>query len=396
MTNKVLLADDSLTIQKVIKITLNDEPYDIIDCPHEDQLEELIGEHRPGLVLLDFNLSESMTGYDLCKKIKELSPESNVLVMYGTFDTIDEDLLSQSGAANKIVKPFDSNKFVSLCKNLISGEIDSSAGQELGISEQEAESLESGWEMQGGGEVPDNSVLSVDPVEASTQNALEEEISDWGADIPGVIGQEDEELSAELPPVMDDEMSAAEPSDRKQPQVLADSDDLLPSEDDLAYPDMNEGEQEDYTPKSKLVSMEELKEKTPLDNDNFEESTDVIDVNELDLKSPQEEADLIESQIEDEMSGNLWDADEEVSEEQPAQESVAITSSQVDHDVNMNHLKQQILNELRPEIEVMMKSMLREFCQNNVEKVSWEVIPDLAENLINKQLKELANKALDQ
>ena len=74
MEHKVLIADDSLTIQKVIKITLSNEPFVLSDCTDADELVSSVEEFKPAIVLLDFNLSENKTGYDLCKEIKEVAP----------------------------------------------------------------------------------------------------------------------------------------------------------------------------------------------------------------------------------------------------------------------------------------------------------------------------------
>ena len=56
MNHKVLLADDSLTIQKVIRITLAGQPYDIVDCATEEELFKKLPEVQPKIVFLDFKI----------------------------------------------------------------------------------------------------------------------------------------------------------------------------------------------------------------------------------------------------------------------------------------------------------------------------------------------------
>jgi len=119
MNHKVLLADDSLTIQKVIKITLANQPFDIVDCVSDDELFKKLPEVKPELVFLDFNLSEKFSGYELAAKIRDAHPSARVLLLLGTFDTIDDAAMERCGAADKIVKPFDSNKFISICNRLV-------------------------------------------------------------------------------------------------------------------------------------------------------------------------------------------------------------------------------------------------------------------------------------
>lgn len=118
MEHKVLIADDSLTIQKVIKITLSNEPFVLSECTDSSELVDKVNELNPAIVLLDFNLSENKTGYDLCREIKDVSPNTQVLMLFGAFDTIDEGMLQSAGSAYHIVKPFDGTKFINLCRSM--------------------------------------------------------------------------------------------------------------------------------------------------------------------------------------------------------------------------------------------------------------------------------------
>ena len=59
MSKRILVADDSLTIQKVINITLASYDYDLIECHNETQLYEQLENGPYDLVLLDFNISEN-------------------------------------------------------------------------------------------------------------------------------------------------------------------------------------------------------------------------------------------------------------------------------------------------------------------------------------------------
>ena len=90
MTSKVLVADDSLTIQKVIGITLANSGYELVECLNEAELLKKIQSNQFDLVLLDFNLSDSRSGYELAKLINLALPRAAIIVMLGTFDTVDE------------------------------------------------------------------------------------------------------------------------------------------------------------------------------------------------------------------------------------------------------------------------------------------------------------------
>ena len=136
MTKKILVADDSSTIQKVISITLSEEPFEIDECLNTNELFDYINEETYSLILLDINLSEEKTGYDLTKEILRKSPESKVMLLLGTFDTISDSQFAESGAHEKMIKPFDSKKFVQSCRSLI-GEYDEEEYDEDEYDEEE-------------------------------------------------------------------------------------------------------------------------------------------------------------------------------------------------------------------------------------------------------------------
>jgi len=122
MSAKILVADDSLTIQKVVGITLADTGYELEQCKNESDLYEKVKVRRYDLILLDFNLAESKSGYELCKEVLSISPDVKILVMLGTFDSVDESQLEGIGVKDKIVKPFESAKFVEKCSEIIESE----------------------------------------------------------------------------------------------------------------------------------------------------------------------------------------------------------------------------------------------------------------------------------
>jgi len=42
-----------------------------------------------------------------------------------------------------------------------------------------------------------------------------------------------------------------------------------------------------------------------------------------------------------------------------------------------------------------LDQFVKNYCQKTVEHIAWEIIPDLAENLIKKQLKEISESIRD-
>ncbi len=234
MNHKVLLADDSLTIQKVIKITLANEPYDLIDCNNDDELFAKLNSDKPSMVFLDFNLSEKKSGYELCRELKKKKSDLKVLMLFGTFDNIDESQLRDCGASGKVIKPFDSNKFINTCKMIIQ-ELDEPAEvQEEKIETEELDN-DDNWSVSSP-EIEDKTedeVSSEDTIPQEmvvVKNKLEEHVEDWSG---GVETPKFQEMRA---PKGDDGETL-----------------IMPEEDDLEYPEIDQG--------PKFIYMDELKTK---------------------------------------------------------------------------------------------------------------------------------------
>ncbi len=69
MGKKILLADDSITIQKVIELTFSDEDFDVVTVGNGRLALERLPEVRPDIVLCDIIMPEK-DGYEVCEQIK--------------------------------------------------------------------------------------------------------------------------------------------------------------------------------------------------------------------------------------------------------------------------------------------------------------------------------------
>ena len=106
---KLLLADDSITIQKVVKLTFADEGIEVITASDGDAALEKFNEFAPDLVLADVNMP-GLNGYQLCEKIKngEATKKTPVVLLVGSFEPFDEAEAHRVGADDSLTKPFQS------------------------------------------------------------------------------------------------------------------------------------------------------------------------------------------------------------------------------------------------------------------------------------------------
>ena len=120
MPHRILLADDSLTIQKVIELTFSGTDFELKAVGNGDQALALLDSFSPDIVLADC-VMPGRTGYELCEEVKR-RPGGRfvpVVLLTGTFEPFDKPRAEHAGADSIITKPFDSQGLASLVRDLV-------------------------------------------------------------------------------------------------------------------------------------------------------------------------------------------------------------------------------------------------------------------------------------
>jgi CheY-like chemotaxis protein len=106
---KLLLADDSITIQKVVDLTFADEGMQVTTVSSGARAIEKLEEVSPDIVLVDIFMP-GMNGYQVCEHIKrdERFRHIPVMLLVGSFEPFDEAEARRVGADDYLTKPFQS------------------------------------------------------------------------------------------------------------------------------------------------------------------------------------------------------------------------------------------------------------------------------------------------
>jgi CheY-like chemotaxis protein len=106
---KLLLADDSATIQKVIDLTFADEGVRVVAVGNGREAIEKLLEVEPDIVLADVFMP-SPNGYEVCEFVKtnEKLKHIPVVLLVGSFEPFDEAEARRVGADDILTKPFSS------------------------------------------------------------------------------------------------------------------------------------------------------------------------------------------------------------------------------------------------------------------------------------------------
>jgi CheY-like chemotaxis protein len=445
MPHKILVADDSLTVQKVVSITLASYDYELIECKDESQLNEQLIIGGASLLLLDLNLIEGKSGYQVAKEAKNKNSALPIILLLGTFDTVDEEKFNEAGLSDRIVKPFESSSFIQKIQMLLessageesfstfSGETESNfletSVEEISLDDGEDNTNGDGWVVDSPSPV-DNSSETWDSFSQGSndiiENPLAASLEGWGMNVPGPIGTEQDEMNMELPGVISQpsKVSSAEL------EIIHEEENKTPSSVNLDYPDLSESlnvDQNvsieiDHSPTSAFLSTDEF-------NLAEDDEVEIIEKTDPQFTLPTEE---LTSAVDDEdEADDFWATDETSKEvlsladdieedheddfhaepdegqtEEVIREAIfldidsdprgyepldILTENEdklsLDNSPKLN--QDEIVKKIIEDIKPLLNELIEKHCKETIENVAWQIIPDLAENLIRSEIKEI-------
>ena len=121
MPAKLLIADDSTTIQKVFERTFPPEEFTLSFVGNGEEALTQAKTDRPNVIIADINMPVK-NGFELCAELKKDPALKGipVLLLIGILDDFDEDESRRVGADGFIVKPFEANAAVSKVREALS------------------------------------------------------------------------------------------------------------------------------------------------------------------------------------------------------------------------------------------------------------------------------------
>jgi CheY-like chemotaxis protein len=120
VSHKLLLADDSVTIQRVIELTFADEDVQVLTAGDGEQAIARVEADRPDIVLADIGMPKR-SGYDVAAFIKERAEFSHipVLLLTGAFEPVDEARAQAVRCDGVLVKPFEPQHVIARVRELL-------------------------------------------------------------------------------------------------------------------------------------------------------------------------------------------------------------------------------------------------------------------------------------
>jgi CheY-like chemotaxis protein len=346
--SKILLADESVTIRKVVELVLSDEGFQVESVSSGDEALAVVQSSAPSLVLVDVK-AKGKNGYEVAQAIKGNPATANipVLLLAGAFEPVNEELVQKSGADGSLVKPFESKDLIEKVRSLVGGAAPAAAG---GGEEDIV------FDMSGGEEE------ALEAAPAETLEAVEAEEDDlWDlseADVVEAAPAEFETVTAESEPAIELEsaLESLTPAEMASTPLGVAQD--VPPQPTAASQSAaaSAAPQAAMSPEAVAAVMPGREEMSEIFRQLVAERLDQV-MSSIDLKTMLVET--LAPTIKESMNKMLYEATPEITEKllkDAVQESLST------------------LNE-------------------KLESVIWETVPELAENIIRKEIEKIKSEA---
>jgi len=373
---KLLLADDSATIQKVIDLTFADEGVLVVSVSSGQEAIDRLLETKPDVVLVDVFMP-SPNGYEVCEYVKtnEQLKHIPVMLLVGSFEPFDEAEARRVGADDILTKPFQSiRRLIDRVGALVSGPPAEKERPTLELPQAEAPAAEE--------ERMDTHELEV--TTADTLRLDEEQL----AELQAQVEQPGEEIM---------ETGRMEGVDLKHESHVDSSDVLLDlgeieavgeADDDFVL-ELDDDVSEAAVAAPAYASAPAYEPARSYDNASAYEATPAYEP--APAYAPAPARAFVEPQVteapqpyQSEIHDSFADTQEvayAVVEPEPGSRSVSSAVKSASASMAVGELSPEMIDAIaRRAVEMMSDKVIRE--------IAWEVVPDLAELLIKKQLEE--------
>jgi CheY-like chemotaxis protein len=356
MALRVLLADESSTIKKVMQLALSDFAVEVKSVPIGFDVLPVAKNFKPDIVFADILLTKK-SGYDVCHEIKSDPATAHipVVLMWSGFMEVDQAKMSESQADGRLEKPFDADGLRQVVKDLVAKTKSNPISQFLTFPK-----------------LPDfeESIESPPAIDEDAQELFK--IPERGPQDSFLKSNFKPALEPELP----DEMMVINPEEDRDEGGWA--------HQDLSKFKLNiqlESEPTDFASKFVIPQEDdehshELSKARIKANGDFEEVSFPGLDSEIEEENPFEIKSDIQSKL-DSKSGLHAKIEKSVKDQMMESlkkgPSAAQPKNQTQGDINAD----------------MMEKIVREEAREAIEAICWKILPEIAERLVNEEIKKI-------
>jgi two-component system, OmpR family, phosphate regulon response regulator PhoB len=118
---RVLIVEDQADIRKLIRMTLEFEPYEIHEAANGTDGLQLAVDVQPDLILLDVMMPGELDGLQVCARVRALPAlqGTRVVLLTARGQTQDRDAGQEAGADEYLIKPFSPLQLIETIERLM-------------------------------------------------------------------------------------------------------------------------------------------------------------------------------------------------------------------------------------------------------------------------------------
>ena len=117
MAQKILLAEDDITMVSLLKTLLKMEGFEVVALQADADVPAAVRSERPDVLLLDVHLSRQ-SGLEILDELRNSSDTKNVRVVMSSGASVKEECMRR-GANGFLLKPFMPDDLISILKQTI-------------------------------------------------------------------------------------------------------------------------------------------------------------------------------------------------------------------------------------------------------------------------------------
>lgn len=118
MRKKILVIDDDLELNSLLKDYLAQHEFDVLTAAHPKEGMDLLKLHKPDLVVLDVMLPDK-SGFEVCREIRSSKIQTPIIMLSAKSETDNKITGLDMGADDYMPKPYEPRELVARIQSVL-------------------------------------------------------------------------------------------------------------------------------------------------------------------------------------------------------------------------------------------------------------------------------------